>query len=478
MPYDGEFAKHGVLIDFAENELIKEMLENCDLLEEQGVHLPPTLRHIERTVWQPGQVFAIDGSNRTVPITNGYPGASAGFLSVATVMIDMEKLQQESVAPTINPVTFAEVEKAYATTGILPTSNVVRKGLPDARSSFRHQLYELLKTTKPIDGGESLLDTYQAVLALKPASDRLSCPLMDLCPDKTQSPNLASGVCACGKGAVYPTDQLRIHERYYDNSPNGESIGETRSLMEHLTLLNYLRYIAQKGYWNAFKDTGFILDGPLAIFGHAAWFSERVKLELQRLNALAREHTGQDILVLGIEKSGQFFEHWLHLDEARKQSVVPRKMDFSKPDAYDEKSDWVHEELEPLERLRGRIQPGQVLLLDNAYIRRNIARGDETTIHGISTYYGRPFLYKTKSSAMIVGMIPMLSEHCEDRSNALPEQYPRLPDALDLLDGLISMRYPNAILPLMAAHAHAAIPVQMGDRMFEQLVREHLGSAT
>lgn len=74
---------------------------------------------------------------------------------------------------------------------------------------------------------------------------------------------------------------------------------------------------------------------------------------------------------------------------------------------------------------------------------------------------------------MIVGMIPMLKPLCEDRTVAEPEQYPRLGDALD---NLISMRYPHAIIPLLAAHAHAAIPVQMGDRMFEQLVQEHLSN--
>ena len=475
MPYDGEFAKHGVLIDFADNPLIKELLENSEVQSGGHAVLPAQLLVVERNAWEPGQVFAIDGSNRPVQIENGFPGASAGFLSVATVMIDMDKLRFEAEQDSINPVSFADIEKPYATTGALPTSNFVRKGLPDGRSSFRYQLNHLLESTYPIEGGESLLDTYQAILALKPASDRLACPLGDaICTTPNNTPDLTSGMCRCGTYPVYPADQLRIHERYYDNSPNGESVGETRSLMEHLTLLNYLRHLERKSLWDAFLTTGFILDGPLAIFGHAAWLSERVKLELQRLNALVRQHTGKDMLVLGIEKSGQFYDHWLHLDEARGQQVIPKKSDFTKPDAYDSTLDWELGEVDPLLRLHGRIEPGTVLLLDNSYIRKNIARGDESTIHGVSTYYGRPFLYKTQNHAMIVGMIPMYDAQCEDRKVAGEDQYPRLADSLDLLDGLISMRYPNAVLPLMVAHAHAAIPVQMGDKMFEQLVRDHL----
>jgi len=479
MPYDGEFAKHAILIDFAENKHIKEMLDNCEIrLDDNDGILPPNLNSPVRSNWKPGQVFAIDGSNHPIAITNGYPGASAGFLSVATVMIDMEKLQIEADAASINPVTFADVEKAFANTGALPTSNVVRKGLPDARSTFRYELNNLLATTYPIEGGESLLDTYQAILALKPAGERLTCPLMDLCKHSTSTPDLNSGKCHCGQYPVYPADQFRIHERYYDNSPNGEAVGEARALMEHLTLLNYLRHIERKELWDAFKDTGFILDGPLAIFGHAAWFSERVKLEFQRLDKLVVEHTGEHMLVMGIMKSGAFFDHWLHLNEARGSVTVPKRRNLDTPDDYDRKLDWGESEADPLERLRGRIEPGQVLLLDNTYIRENIARGDVSTIHGTSTYYGRVFLYKTQTSAMIVAMTPMLTPACEDRHAATPAEYPRLPDALDLLDDLISMRYPNAILPLMAAHAHAAIPVQMGNKMFEQLVRDHIGSKT
>ena len=479
MPYDGELAKHGVLIDFAENPLIKEMLEACHTKLPNVESMPANLIEITRQNWQPGQVFAIDGSQRTIPIERSYPGASVGFISVATVMIDMEKLRKESEADSINPVSFAEVEKPFANTGSLPISNVVRKGQPDARSSFRFELNKLLKETYPIEGGESLLETYKAILQNKEPLDRLSCPLgRELCPhDNLPVPNFSSGRCNCAKYPIYATDQLRIHERFYDNSPNGESLGETRALMEHLTLLNYLRYLEKKELWEAFRDTGFILDGPLAIFGHAAWLSERVKLELQRLNARVQEKIGMDMLILGIEKSGQFYDHWLHFDEERGRPVVPRRSDVTVPDAFDEQEEPSADEVDPLERMRGRIKPGQVLLLDNTYIRQNIARGDEKTIHGVSTYYGRPFLYKTTTSAMIVGMIPMLTPDSENRLVARPDQYHRLSDGLDLLDSLISMRYPNAILPLMAAHAHAAIPVQMGDKMFDQLVRQHLGQA-
>jgi hypothetical protein len=271
MPYEGEFAKHGILRDFENNPLITEMLEDCDVLESENMSLPKSIQKLKRNSWMASQVFAIDGSHRPIKVRNGYPGASAGFLSVATVMIDMEKLAREVSELSINPVTFADVEKAYATTGALPSSNVVRKGFPDSRSSFRFSFYKLLEKTRPIEHGESLLGTYNAILELKPPTDGLTCPLGELCQHDKKHPTLATGKCACGSYDVYPTDQLRIHERFYDNAPNGESIGEARSLMEHLTLLNYLRHIEKLAesdarFWEIFVSTGFMPPGSASAF--------------------------------------------------------------------------------------------------------------------------------------------------------------------------------------------------------------------
>jgi hypothetical protein len=105
MPYDGEFAKHGILRDFENNPLIAEMLEECDVRETENPSLPKSLYKIKRNNWTAAQVFAIDGSHRPIKVRNGYPGASAGFVSIATVMIDMEKLAIPLHLPTLKRLT-------------------------------------------------------------------------------------------------------------------------------------------------------------------------------------------------------------------------------------------------------------------------------------------------------------------------------------------------------------------------------------
>ena len=43
---------------------------------------------------------------------------------------------------------------------------------------------------------------------------------------------------------------------------------------------------------------------------------------------------------------------------------------------------------------------------------------------------------------------------------------------MSLLDQLVSNRYPNSISPLVSAHAEAAIPLNLGTRLFEDIAKE------
>ena len=43
---------------------------------------------------------------------------------------------------------------------------------------------------------------------------------------------------------------------------------------------------------------------------------------------------------------------------------------------------------------------------------------------------------------------------------------------MNLLDMLVSSRHPNSVSPLISAHAEAAIPLNLGKRIFEDIARE------
>lgn len=68
--------------------------------------------------------------------------------------------------------------------------------------------------------------------------------------------------------------------------------------------------------------------------------------------------------------------------------------------------------------------------------------------------------------------LPFLEDDHRDLTRAEPNQYPRLYDAVGLLDQVISSRFPNALVPLISANAEAAIPLSLGNKVLESLAKE------
>ena len=56
-------------------------------------------------------------------------------------------------------------------------------------------------------------------------------------------------------------------------------------------------------FLTAFLRSLFVVDGPLAMFGHPARLSPLIKAELKRLNKLVRDGTNNDLLIIGVEKT-------------------------------------------------------------------------------------------------------------------------------------------------------------------------------
>ncbi len=218
--------------------------------------------------------------------------------------------------------------------------------------------------------------------------------------------------------------------------------GEVMSVWERLYVINIIRSMLARGWGSSFRRVAIVLDGPLAVQGHPAWLSAAITSELIELNREVRRVSGKDLLLLGVEKSGAFVEHFDLLD------------------------------VDPITNAE-RFVPQTVLLPSNEYIRSNIVPGIKPW--GIDTYFGRKFFYKTKQGARIVATVPILSEAQRDRNDVRPEQFPRLADTLSLLDSVVSSRYPNSVAPLVDAHSEAAIPLNMGKKVLEQLAREMMG---
>jgi len=221
---------------------------------------------------------------------------------------------------------------------------------------------------------------------------------------------------------------------------------EIMQVYERVWIVHILRTLEAKGWLSSLGRVAFVLDGPLALFGHPAWVSQAISKELMRLNGAVRDATGgRDILLLGIEKTGMFVDHFTALDLDAKTNTA-------------------------------RFANQSVLLLTDEYIHKNVifSKGKE---YGKDTYFGRKLFYKTKSGARLVATLPYLEDDHRDLSRADASQFPRLADAMSLMDQVVSSRYPNALMPLVSAHAEAAIPLHLGRKVLEELAKTLMKSS-
>ena len=284
-----------------------------------------------------------------------------------------------------------------------------------------------------------LLDTYEALLTRKPTTRPQSCPYQDLGCDKSLVIGRGLSACPCAeRRPIWSTDALRIHERFNDVGTNGEAFGEVMQVWERVLLVHLLRAFERRNLLARAHRVGFFLDGPLALFGHPAWLSAAISGELQRINTAVQKLTGRDLVIVGVEKTGTFVAHFDEVD----QTEEPGKQRFD---------------------------PHSCFLPTDSYIKQRIVYSDSPKRYGEDTYFGRKFFYKTSSGARIVASIPFLDRTQDTLETDNFELYPSLGTVCALLDKLVSCRYPNALAPLVAAHAQAAIPLHLGARVLEQL---------
>ena len=441
MPYEGEFAAYHALHRLADTERVKQLLRRAQVYTAATAGpslIPETAPEASESL--PEFIVAVDGSRQEVAVKNGYPGAQVGYLTVASVLLDLtaiERLDQERPA---DPVVFRKTEDTATLDAALPGSNVVTRTHRSAKVSFREELYDVFQN-EVIDAEDRipLIETYEALLALKPAARHPICPYVEHGCGERFIIGRGLSTCACSKALpVWSTDALRIHEHFRDLGTNGEAFGEVMQVWEHVLLIHLLRAFERRGLLAHLHRLAFFMDGPLAVFGTPAWLSAAISSELKRLNAKVHQHTGRDLIIVGVEKTGAFVTHFDEVDLA----------DTSGQD---------------------RFGPRTYLFPTDDYIKQRIVFSDSPKRYGKDTYFGRKFLYKTTSGARIVANLPFLNESQDTLDSDNVDIFPSFGTVCVLLDKLVSCRYPNALAPLVSAHAHSAIPLHLGAKVLEQL---------
>ena len=448
MPYRGEFATGDSLWRLEENPSVKAFKGVIHVRNQGGDEgLPPRVEPARRQN-AIRRIVAVDGSTVTKAVQNGFPMAEAALFNAAVIVIKVEELRRFDRDNIPSPSKLRELEHVETMSAVLPGQNVVGiSAEQDAPKKFFRQTVRQELNFKLDDNHESLLETFHAI-----AADAISDSATFQCPveDCGQGPagkvprRTTDGPCECDRKAMlYSTDSLRMHERFHDHGTCEQAFTAFRMVTEHLLMVNIIRYFQQKLPQSCFDRTAFVMDGPLAIFGMPAWLKDHVQAEMTRIHKELTKAGRPGLLLMGIEKTGQFTDHLEELD-------------------------W-----RETEGQRQGLDDGTALVPTTEYVYKHIAPNPNSTkAYGQAVHYGRKIMYKSRNGQHAVLMTPIVNSAGDEPNSTSPDAFPRLGDALDIIDDLYSHLYSDGFIPLIRANAHAAIPLRRGHSMLAELFED------
>lgn len=444
MPYDGEYATGHTLARLVDNPAVRDFDGEIRKTTSTTAEALPATIEPRRGSARVKRLVAIDGSSVTSRVENGHPGAEASLLNIAAVVIALAKLRELSqmgksaAEPIPSPAAVRELEKWNTLSAVLPGRNVIGKSVgADTPKRFFRQVVNREISGATLSGDhETLLETLRAITHDR--STPIQCP-GESCDQNVIPQSEPTNCGVCGE-AVYPSDSLRCHERFEDYGSSEQAFTMVRIVVEHLSMVNLIRWFERHDRFDVLDSIGFIMDGPLAIFGMAAWLKKHIQDELARLHRLSLEKGGAGILLLGVEKHGIFMDHLEALDWSAARGE------------------------------RGRLRQGMVMAPDVGYVHRHIAlRPPDAKPHGQDTYYGRHLMYKSPSGQHAVLTLPIVNTQGADPTCVEEDAYPRVGDALDLIDELGTHLYKDGFAPLARAHLHAAVPLHRGTEILASI---------
>lgn len=422
---------------------IKEMLLNpSDLDQPDG-----------KVRW----TIATDSSPLEEEVDPAFPSTRVLFMQVAAVLVDLEQLN-ERTGRFIDPVAVKRAQNAAVLAGVLPSSNLHHRDQLPPLDAFRHAVDALFRSSEIED--KTFLDMLLAIESVHEglSDDHLAmehCSNLD-CNAKLDKPGSnesdeyfveigrTGAVCPSCGADLMAVDVLRSHSTFDENGSNIETCNRILSVAERLASAALMANF-QERIPSVLGSTSFVTDGPLALFGSVAPLKTSFLRWMQQF-AMAQIDGGFELpVIVGIEKGGRFNDH---------AQVIRPIID----EAISEDGD-----------SRGR----RLVVLSDEYVQKYITFRGKT--HGLDTYYGRHFFYRSSSGAMYtitvppLGAIDVLPHH-----DFRPEDYPTLRATCDVLDKIGTRLYPDATIPVALAHDFAAYPLQGAGKILKLHAEQHL----
>lgn len=400
--------------------------------------------------------ITVDGSDSEVEATRQHPTVKVGYLRVAGSLVDLDKLaeltkpageHEPTKSPFVDARAIRRAHNEYAFDAAFPGSGLVLPCLSGAET-WRNEVDGFLSSTRFDDGSHLTLADVLLTIHGKPGLPATEIKLR-ACPACRQSTFPAGnelyvsrngGTCTLCGAQLYLADVLRSYEEYAPEGSNLSPLTRVMLIAERLMIFGYLDhlYTTSDSPKDVLRQTLFITDGPLALFGVVAPLKRRLYDYLQELYRWSAIHGISIPLMVGVEKSGRFVEH--------------------------------------AELISDLIPEGNVMRLTTDYINRITGRPDGNE-YGTDEFYGRRFIYRTTSGDPLVitvppatGVLPYSGRGDDDFAS-----YPTLRTICEVLDSIRTRLYPNAVIPVALAHSAASLPLGVGHSVLRALAQKGVG---
>ncbi|NVN91867.1 MAG: DNA double-strand break repair nuclease NurA [Desulfuromonadales bacterium] len=459
MPYDRQQGGKSGHIDLVKNPDVDAFLKNCKYMrepsDEEGKSIAMSYLDVPSIGCLPEKIIASDASTYSKAISDRFPSTQVGYVKVSLVLVDLKEFNSltEPGSRYVDPFKVAKMHRnANSIAFTLPGSNIRFKDEKTVKDGFRRAIFEQFssdQTNLTKNGQYSLTDT---LLAIHEGSVEIKkCPSCGLKwnHDLIFNKDYLIQECEHCRTNIYITDDLRIHEQVTDYGDCGAAITRFMNVVEHLLVAGVVRMLADDNP-RALSNMGFVLDGPLAIFGQPADIHKRLMSMYHSVSEKLLSLNLQPPLVLGLQKDGQVMEH--------ARSLVPFFDEFCRT---------------------GGIKKSFYRAVDDCYRGKYISEVSSANF-GHETYYGQDFIYRTDSGRIFVVGIPY---PFKDKSNitdfAIKKADPQnfgglLARAFDLIRYFELDLYSNAIVPVALAHRHASISLVPGGKVLDIMTRAGL----
>lgn len=419
---------------------VQEMLGSFDRSERDATPAPESgLFTLDLERVQPLEfVIAVDGSLTSVPNTLA-PHRMLSYIKIAALNLSLADLRRAS-APIVNPEQVSRVlsENADTESTVLPLSNVRIEG-----RSLRESIREAIQETFIKFGDGQLLECLRFLVSQEwnpdadawkqgsPLRPHFRCPACAAdVPVPRSEIHFHCGRCSCKLTIVdYLGLLLDVNEESNDESIAFNLMG----ILEHLTLLNYLRWLVSKGP-ALVKRVLLLRDGPLMLRGQYSRLVDPIRGYLQHLHS-----GGFEVYLAGIEKDGAFVDY------------IP------------DMASWFQE-------------CGTAFLPDNEYILRRIKHSSgPATRYGEKVLYGSKLYYRVdRRHVLVLNMPNRAFSASRYDENPKREDLIGIERVLATLQQVVSHQHENAVMPIVAVNRIASMSFYPSNNILERFTEAAL----